>query len=203
MFPSHPHAAAWHDTALKYMMNTLCTESDTQRPATPSTARRWISGFKAANLYPDYTLENHKHLSSVLRRLQFIFSDAGGPVLHLRRPPDTRRGQPSSSGHVAHVSIDHPPLGEAAYPQGMDSGAARTVHSWTLYASAGGASERLVRFSHGAVQSAVDSHLAANGKRQPGVSRLAAAGSLRHAINAELAAYGLLAHKVFGPAASR
>src|SRR5208337_4478492 len=29
MFPAHAHAAAWHEMALKYMMNTLCTEADT------------------------------------------------------------------------------------------------------------------------------------------------------------------------------
>ncbi|HEV2328656.1 MAG TPA: hypothetical protein VGY56_07715, partial [Verrucomicrobiae bacterium] len=29
MFPSNPHTALWHQTALKYMMNTLCTAADT------------------------------------------------------------------------------------------------------------------------------------------------------------------------------
>jgi hypothetical protein len=28
MFPSHPHAAAWHEAAVKYMMNTLSTAHD-------------------------------------------------------------------------------------------------------------------------------------------------------------------------------
>jgi hypothetical protein len=28
MFPSHPHAGAWHEAAVKYMMNTLSTGAD-------------------------------------------------------------------------------------------------------------------------------------------------------------------------------
>src|SRR5215469_5544251 len=58
MFPSHPHAATWHETAVKYMMNTLCTEADT-RDATLVDGRpvnQWVGG---ANLQPDFTLENH------------------------------------------------------------------------------------------------------------------------------------------------
>jgi hypothetical protein len=50
-FPTHPHAAAWHDTALKYMMITLCTESDTHdtRLVDERAVNPWV---KAAKLYP-------------------------------------------------------------------------------------------------------------------------------------------------------
>ena len=33
MFPTDPHARTWHEAAVKYMMNTLCTEADTHDTA--------------------------------------------------------------------------------------------------------------------------------------------------------------------------
>lgn len=58
MFPSHPHAAAWHEAALKYMMNVLCTEADTHDSTLVDgrPVNQWVKG---PNLQPDFTLENH------------------------------------------------------------------------------------------------------------------------------------------------
>ena len=58
MFPAHPHAAAWHEAALKYMMNTLCTANDLEdtNVVDGRPVNQWLGG---ANLQPDFTLENH------------------------------------------------------------------------------------------------------------------------------------------------
>ncbi len=196
MFPSHPHAAAWHDTALKYMMNTLCTESDTRdlRLVDGRAVSQWVN---AANLYPDYTLENHNifHPSYVgcscyfLTQAALYYTYAGHPI------PDAAGHHLLDTWRMFRSIIL--PWGEAAYPQGMDW----ELHGLpfiNLYASLGthfkdsfaSRMEQCNLQSIRAWQRMGEGSLAFPGSRL---------GFTRHAINAELAAYGMLAHKVFGP----
>ena len=58
MFPSHPHVAAWHQSAEEYMMNTLCTAADLQdtNSVDGRLVKKWVLGRKPQ---PDFTLENH------------------------------------------------------------------------------------------------------------------------------------------------
>src|SRR5262249_12326504 len=119
MFSNHEHAAAWHETAVKYMMNTLCTEADTHEAAIADgkAIGQWVGG---ANLYPDFTLENHKifHPSYVacssyfLTQAQMYYTLAGKPI------PQAAKHHLSDAWRMFQSFLL--PWGEAAYPQGMD-----------------------------------------------------------------------------------
>ena len=54
MFPSHPHAGAWHEAAVKYMVNTLSSAADLRDTSMVDgrTVNQWVRG---ANLQPDFT----------------------------------------------------------------------------------------------------------------------------------------------------
>ena len=58
MFPNHPHAAAWHEKGIEYMMNTHSVPQDAL-DKTLVDGRPVCEWFVGANLNPDFTLENH------------------------------------------------------------------------------------------------------------------------------------------------
>lgn len=198
MFPNNAHAAAWHETALTYMMNTLCTEADLHDTSLvdgkPVNER--VGG---ANLQPDFTLENHNifHPSYVgcssyfMTQAAMYYTYSGKPV-------------PQAANH--HLmdtwrmfETDLLPWGEAAYPQGMDW----ELHSLpyiNLFATlatrdkdpfAARMEQNILQYMR-AWQMMCHGDLAFPGSRF---------GITRHAINAEQAAYGFLAHQIFGPSA--
>lgn len=197
MFPEHPRVAAWREAARRYMMNVLSTEADTRdtRTIEGRPVSEWVSG---ANVQPDFTLENHSRFhpayvacsSYFLTQAALYYTFAGRPVLA------------TATHHVAETwrmfRTVLLPWGEAVYPQGMD---------WELHAL-----PYLNLFAAlGTRGDAVAAHLeqqslqylrawqamSRGGLETPG-SKL---GFTRHAINAEQLTYGLLAHRVFGPAA--
>lgn len=196
MFPSHPHAAAWHQTAVKYMLNTLCTQSDTQdsQPVDGRPLSQWIKG---ANLQPDYTLENHNIFhpayvgcsSYFLTQAQMYYAFAKRPI-------------PFAAGHHL-LDTWHMfksiilPWGEAAYPQGMDWElhglpfinlyATLATHGRDAYAS---------RMEQCSLQYMCAWQKMDGGSLAFPGSRL---GFTRHSINIEQLSYGLLAHQIFGP----
>jgi hypothetical protein len=196
MFPSNPHAALWHETALKYMMNTLCTAADTNDTTLVDgrEVKDWVLG---ANLQPDYTLENHNifHPSYVacssyfLTQAEMNYVYAGKPIPQ------------AATHHLMDVwRMDRTiilPWGEAAYPQGMDW----ELHGLpyiNLYAAlatcwrdpfAAHMEQDTLQYLR-AWQILCHGSLTLSGSP---------AGISRHAINIEQAAYGLLAHKIFGP----
>jgi len=197
MFPSHPHAAAWHEAALKYMMNTLSTEADTRDTSLVDgrPVNQWVQG---ANLYPDFTLENHHifHPAYVgcscyfLTQAQMYYAYAGRPI------PQAASHHLDDTWRVFRTIIL--PWGEAACPQGMDW-ELHAVPYFNLYASLA---------THG--KDAFAAHMEQTSLQYfrswqaMGQGNLATPGSslgiTRHAINAEQASYAFLAHKVFGPA---
>jgi hypothetical protein len=199
MFPSHPHAAAWHDTAVRYMMNTLCTEDDTRdtRLVDGRAVNQWIKG---PNLYPDYTLENHNrfHPSYVgcscyfLTQAALYYTYAHSPI-----PEAAGHHLPETWRMFRSIIL---PWGEAAYPQGMDWElhglpfinlcAALGTHIQDPFAA---------RMEQCSLQFMRKWQGMDGGSLAFPGSRL---GFTRHSINAEQAAYGLLAHKVFGPSAA-
>lgn len=196
MFPTHPRAAAWHDAALKYMMNTLCTESDTHddRLVDGRAVSQWIKG---ANLQPDFTLENHNifHPAYVACSCYFLtqatmyYTYAGHPV------PDAASHHLQDTWRMFQSIIL--PWGEAAYPQGMDW----ELHGLpfiNLYAALGTHFKDpfAARMEQSSLQSMRAWQMMGRGSLAFPGSRL---GFTRHSINAEQSAYGLLAHKVFGP----
>jgi hypothetical protein len=196
MFPAHAHAGAWHETAVKYMMNTLSTEADVRDTSEVDgrAVNRWVKG---ANLQPDFTLENHNifHPSYVgcssyfMTQAALYYAYAGRPV------PQAATHHLADTWRMFQTIIL--PWGESAYPQGMD---------WELHSlpfinlfAALGAWQRDSFAAHmeqcslqymRSWQNMCDGSLAFPGSRL---------GITRHAINAEQASYGFLAHKVFGP----
>ena len=196
MFPSHPHAAAWHDTALRYMMNTLCTESDTHDSSIVDgrAVDQWIKG---PNLFPDFTLENHNifHPSYVgcssyfMTQAMMYYTYAGRPV------PQAAAHHLLDTWQMFRTIIL--PWGEAAYPQSMDW----ELHGLpfiNLYAALG------THFKDpyaARMEQCILQYIRA--WQEMGHGSLTFFGSpfgfSRHSINAEQVTYGFLAHKVFGP----
>jgi hypothetical protein len=199
MLPSHPRAAAWHETAIKYMMNTLCTSNDMQDTnlVDGRAVCQWVRG---ANLQPDFTLENHNifHPSYVacssyfLTQAAMYYTYAGRPV------PQAATHHLMETWRMFQTVIL--PWGESAYPQGMD---------WELHGlpylnlfAALGTREKdpfAARMEQSSLQCMRVWQTMCQGDLAFPGSKL---GITRHAINAEQAAYGFLAHKVFGPTAT-
>lgn len=199
MFPADPHAGAWHEAALKYMMNTLCTEADTHdaRLADGRPVSEWVKG---PNLQPDFTLENHNifHPSYVgcscyfLTEASVFYRYAGRPI------PQAADHHLADTWRMFRTILL--PWGEAAYPQGMD---------WELHA--------LPFINLFAARATRDRDPLASRMEQCSLQYMRAwqemdhgslafpgsrLGITRHSINAEQLAYALMAHGVFGPAAA-
>lgn len=198
MFPNDPRASAWHEGAIKYMMNTLCTAADLENTnlVDGQPANQWVTG---ANLQPDFTLENHNrfHPSYVACSSYFMTQAALYYTYGGRPVPQAASHHLLDTWHMFQTILL--PWGEAAYPQGMD---------WELHglpyinlfaalatqkhdAFAARMEQQSLQYLR-AWQGMCDGSLAIPGSRF---------GITRHAINAEQLSYGLAAHKVFGPAA--
>jgi hypothetical protein len=196
MFPSNPHAALWHETALKYMMNTLCTAADSNDASLVDgrAVKDWVLG---ANLQPDYTLENHNifHPSYVACSSYFLTQAALYYTYASRPVPQAADHHLSDTWRLFRtVTL---PWGEVAYPQGMDW----ELHGLpyiNLYAAFAtrGKDPFAARMEQSTLQYMRAWQAMCDGSLTlPGSS----AGTTRHAINAEQASFGLLAHKIFGP----
>lgn len=196
MFPYNPRLEVWRDTARKYMMNTLCTAADTNdtRVVDERPVNQWVVG---ANLQPDYTLENHGffHPSYVgcscyfMTQAALYYAFMGKPIPH------------AASHHLMDTwrmfQTIILPWGETADPQGMDW----ELHGLpfiNLYASLAtrGRDPFASRMEQMSLQYQRAWQIMCKGSLTlPGSSF----GIARHAINAEQASYGLLAHKIYGP----
>ena len=197
MFPSNPHAQAWNEKAIEYMMNTLSVPRDVKdktlvdgRPVS-----EWVS---APNLHPDFTLENHGFFhpayvqcsSYFLTQTAMYYTYAGKKV-------------PRAAGH--HLMDTWRmfqtillPWGETAFPQGMDW-ELHGLPAINLFASLGAlmndpvaveAEKTILQYMR-TWQEWCGGDLALPGSPF---------GFTRHAIQAEQTAHAYLAHKVFAPA---
>jgi hypothetical protein len=198
LFPTHPHAAAWQEKGIEYMMNTLSVPQDAldKTLVDGRPASEWFSG---ANLSPDFTLENHNifHPSYMgcseyfMTQAEMYYTYAGRPV-----PQAATRHLLDTWKMFQTIIL---PSSESAYPQGMDW----ELHGLSfinLFASlasrhhdalAARMEENCIQYMR-AWQTMCHGDLAVPG------SRLA---FTRHAICAEQASYAYLAHKIFGPPA--
>ena len=197
MFSSHPHAVAWNEKAIEYMMNILSVPRDVKdktlidgRPVS-----EWVS---APNLHPDFTLENHGFFhpayvqcsSYFLTQTAMYYTYAGTKV-------------PQAAGH--HLMDTWRmfqtillPWGETAFPQGMDW-EQHGLLAINLFASLGtlmddpmaAEMEKTILQYMRTWQEWCGGDLALRGSPF---------GFTRHAIQAEQTAHGYLAHKVFGAA---
>jgi hypothetical protein len=198
LFPDNPHAGAWKEKAIEYMMNTLSTPHDLEdtnmidgRPV-----KDWVTG---PNIHPDFTLENHGFFhpgyvgcsSYFLTQTGMYFTYAHQPT-----PAAARHHLMETWGMFDSILL---PNGEAACPQGMDW----ELHGLpylNLFAS-------LATDEHDRAAAHLEEtylqYMRAWQVRNHG--NLAVFGSplgfTRHAICAQQAAYAFLAHKIFGPPA--
>ena len=195
MFPKHPHAAAWNEKVIEYMINTLSTPEDrtdkTIVDGKPVSA--WFSG---ENIHSDFTLENHGffHPAYVACSSYFLTQAAMHFTLANRPVPQAATHHLLDVWKMFQTIIL--PFGEPAYPQGMDW----ELHGITLinlFASlatyqkdplAAELEQKCLQYMR-AWQEMEKGDLAVPGSRL---------GFTRHAICAEQAAYGFLAHKIFG-----
>jgi hypothetical protein len=195
MFPHHPHARAWNEKAIEYMINTLSTPQD-REDTTPVDGRSVRGWFSAENLHPDFTLENHGffHPAYVACSSYFLTQSAMHYTYAKCPIPQAAKHHLTDTWRMLQTLIL--PSGESAYPQGMDwelHGLA-FVH---LFASLGtwqqdplaARMEQITLQYMRAWQNMCNGDLAVPGSRL---------GFTRHAIVAEQAAYGYLAHKLFG-----
>jgi len=195
MFPTHPHAAVWNAKAIEYMINTLSTPQD-RDDATPVDGRPVKSWFSAENLHPDFTLENHNffHPAYVACSSYFLTQSAMHYTYAKRPVPQAATHHLMDTWRMLQTIIL--PCAESAYPQGMDW-ELHSVPFINLIASLGtwqrdplaARMEQLTLQYMRACQNMCNGDLAGPGSRL---------GFTRHAIVAEQAAYGYLAHKLFG-----
>ena len=196
MFPQHPHVAAWRLKAVEYMINTLSAPQDAndQRLVDGQPVSVWFSG---ANIYPNFTLENHNifHPSYVACSSYFLTQAAMHYTLAHRAVPEAATHHLLDTWRMLQTLIL--PCGESAFPQGMDW----ELHGLpflNLYASLATYQKdpMAARLENLTLQYMRHWQKWGHGNLTVPGSRL---GFTRHAICAEQAAYGLLAHKLFGP----
>jgi hypothetical protein len=196
MFPTHPHAATWQTKALEYMMNTLSAPQD-QQDKRPVDGRAVCDWFRGENVQPDFTLENHGIFhpcyvacsSYFLTQTAMYYTYAGHPV------PAAASHHLLDTWHMLQTMVL--PCGESAFPQGMDwelhglnfINLYASLGTWQKDALAARMEEVTLQYMR-AYQTLRQGDLTVPGSRL---------GFTRHAICAEQAAYGFLAHKLFGP----
>ena len=194
MFPEHPLASARNEKAVEYMMNTLSVPADQRsgRIVDGRPVRDWIT---FPNLHPDFTLENHGffHLSYVECSCYFLTQAAMHYMLAGRPVPQAATHHLADTLEMLRTLLL--PCGESARPQGMDW-ELHGLPSINLMASIGAylgdrtaaGMEPIVLQRMRRWQEMQDGNLTVPGSRL---------GFTRHAIVAEQAAYGFLAHKIF------
>ncbi|HOX58480.1 MAG TPA: hypothetical protein P5205_15475 [Candidatus Paceibacterota bacterium] len=199
LVPAHPHATAWHERAIEYMVNTLSVPQDAQekRLVDGRPVSDWFAG---ANLHPDFTLENHNMFHpSYMACSSYFMTQAAMYYTYARRPiPQAATHHLLDTWGMFRTLVL--PSAEVAYPQGMDW----ELHGLpciNLYASlaarhrdplAARSEQNILQYMR-AWQNMCHGDLAVPGSRL---------GFTRHAICAEQAAYAFLAHKIFGPPAA-
>lgn len=200
MFPKHPHAAAWDEKAIAYMINTLSAPQD-RDDKTIVDGRPVSEWFSGENVHSDFTLENHGFFHpAYIACSSYFLTQTAMHFTYAHRPiPQAATHHLMDVWRMFQKIIL--PCGEPAYPQGMDW----ELHGITvinLFASLGTYQKDALaaRWEDRCVQYMRAWQGMENGDLAVPGSRL---GFTRHSICAEQAAYGLLAHKLFGPPAKK
>lgn len=197
MFPNHPHAAAWREKAIEYMMNVLSVGQD-KKDKTIVDGRPVCEWNCTENLHPDFTLENHNVLHpSYIQCSSYFLTEAAMAYAYAHHPiPE------AASHHLIDVwrmfQTILLPTGETTYPQGQDW-ELHGLNPINLFAS-------LATFK----QEPLAAHMEKiniqymRAWQQLSKGSLAVPGSplgfTRSSIQAEQATWSLLAHKIFGAA---
>lgn len=197
MFPNHPHAAAWREKAIEYMMNVLSTGAD--RKDNTIVDGRPVSQWNCTeNIHPDFTLENHNILHpSYMQCSSYFLTEAAMAYAYAHQPIPQ-----AASHHLMDVWRTFQtillPTGETAYPQGQDW-ELHGLNPINLFASLG----TLMKDPVAAKMEKINIQYM-RAWQQFSNGSLAVPGSplgfTRSSIQAEQATWSFLAHKVFGPA---
>lgn len=197
MLPSHPHAAAWREQAIEYMMNTLSVPRDMNDKSVVDgkPVSEWVHG---ANLNPDFTLENHSIFHpSYVQCSSYFLTEAAMHYKYAGRPiPQAATHHLMDTWRMFETILL--PSGETTYPQSQDW-ELHGLNPINLFASLGtymkdpnAARMENINIQYmRAWQEWCDGSLAVPGSPL---------GFTRHAIQGAQAAFGFLAHKIFGPA---
>lgn len=195
MFPTHPHADAWKEKAIEYMMNTLSAPQDAedQTRVDGRPVKEWFTG---ANVHPDFTLENHGFFhpgyvgcsSYFMTQTAMYFTYAHQPV------PAAASHHLLDTWHMFQGILL--PNGEAACPQGMDwelhglpyINLFASLACWQKDSLAARLEENYLQYVR-AWEVKEQGNMAIFGSPL---------GFTRHAICTEQATFGFLAHNIFG-----
>lgn len=197
MFPDHPHAAAWNEKAIEYAINTFSSpqDRDDKRLVDGKPLAEWYSG---ENVHSDFTLENHGFFHpAYVACSSYMLTESVMHFVYARRPvPEGMTHHLVDVWKVFREIIL--PCGEPAYPQGMDW-ELHGINAINLFASLGTYRNDplAARLEKNCLQYLRAWQQMENGNMAVPGSKL---GFTRHAICAEQAAFGYLAHKIFGPA---
>jgi hypothetical protein len=195
MFPSHPHAAAWNEKAIEYMMNVLSVGQD-KKDSTMVDGRPVNEWVCTENLHPDFTLENHNIFHpSYVQCSSYFLTEAAMHYAYAGRPvPQAAAHHLTDTWRMFETILL--PTGETTYPQGQDW-ELHGLNPINLLAS-------LATYMHDPVAAEMEKinvqymrawqQMSAGSLAAPGSSL----GFCRSAIQAEQATWGFLAHKVFG-----
>jgi hypothetical protein len=193
-----PHAAAWREKAIEYMMNTLSVPQDAtdSRVVGGKPVSAWFAG---ANLHPDFTLENHGffHPAYVACSSYFLTQAAMYSTFALSPVPEAAGHHLMDTWKMLQAILL--PGGESAFPQGMDW-ELHGLEFVNLYASLATWQQDALaaRMENNCLQYMRAWQQMRNGDLAVPGSRL---GFTRHAICAEQASYAFLAHQIFGASA--
>jgi hypothetical protein len=194
MFPDHPHAAAWNEKAIEYMMNTLSVPRDV-RDKTVVDGRPVCEWISAPNLHPDFTLENHNIFHpSYVQCSSYFLTESAMHYVYARRPvPQAATHHLMDTWRMFQTILL--PWAETAFPQGMDW-ELHGLPPTNLFAS-------LACYMRDPLAAEMEKtsmqyirawqEMSGGSLTVPG-SKL---GFTRHSIQAEQVTYGYLAHKLF------
>lgn len=197
MFPFHTHAAAWNEKAIEYMMNVLSVAQDRKDNTLVDghPVNEWVC---TENMHPDFTLENHYILHpSYIQCSSYFLTEAAMHYKFAGKPiPQAATHHLMDTWRMFQTILL--PSGETAYPQGQDW-ELHGLNPINLLASIA----TLMKDPLAAEMEKTNIQYMRTWQKWCNGSLAVPGSSLgftRSAIQAEQAAWGYLAHKLFGTA---
>ena len=196
MFPNHPHAAAWNQKAIEYMINTLSAPQDRQDHSLVD-GRPLSEWFAGENVHSDFTLENHGFFHpAYVACSSYFLTQAAMYYTYAHRPiPQAATHHLLDTWRMLQPMVL--PCGSPLIPREW-TGSCTVSPYLNLYASLGTYQKDplAARMEKICLQYLRDWQVMCQGDLAVPGSRL---GFTRHACTVEQATYGFLAHKIFGP----
>lgn len=196
MFPNHKNAEKWREASIKFAMNSLAREldKDDKTVIDGKPASKWIS---TANLFNDYSLENHNILHPTYIMSPFIsFGDSVvAYAYHGKKIPDAFKYNAQKVSDNVLKKLVYP-TGEWIYPNGCDwtLNLPGKVEAFALMSVLLGDKEALMLESRAAIMAVERQKIAGDGR----FVHIADIGTEREAVNVKRIMYAYLLHKYVG-----